>query len=198
MPRTAQIERLTNETSIEISLNLDGTGLSKIDTGIGFLDHMLEQLAFHGLIDLTLKGRGDLHIDPHHLIEDSAICLGKAFNEALGDRSGIVRTGNAYVPMDDALALAVIDFSGRPYWVINIPWNTPQIGEIPTSLISHFFESFAANAACNLHLKILYSRDDHHAAEATFKAFARAIYKAITLDPRRQGQITSTKGSLNS
>jgi imidazoleglycerol-phosphate dehydratase len=198
MIRTAQVQRTTNETSIEISLNLDGSGQAKVDTGVGFLDHMLEQLALHGLFDINLTAHGDLHIDTHHLVEDTAINLGKAFNDALGDRSGIYRMGHAYVPMDEALALAVIDFSGRPYWIIDIPWNSLLIGELPTSLLTHFFESFAANALCNLHLHLIHGRDDHHAAEAAFKALARASRQAVALDPLRQGKIASTKGSLRS
>jgi imidazoleglycerol-phosphate dehydratase len=194
--RIAHVDRQTTETDIALRLNLDGTGQHEIDTGIGFLDHMLAHLAVHGLFDITLKATGDLHVDPHHTVEDVALTLGQAFAEALGDKKGIVRTAHAYVPMDETLAFAAVDFSGRPYAVIQVAWHTPAVGDIPTSLIAHFFESFAAEARCTLHARLLYGRDDHHQSEALFKALARALDAASQIDPRRAGIIPSTKGSL--
>ncbi len=194
--RRAAVSRLTRETRIDLNLLLDGSGQAEIDTGLGFFDHMLAQIAVHGLFDLHLKAAGDLHVDAHHTVEDVALALGKAFDQALGERLGIVRVGSAYFPLDEALAFAAVDFSGRPYAVIRAEWKTPAIGPIPTSLFDHFFESFAAAARCNLHAQIVYGRDDHHQAEALFKAFARALDAAVQLDPRRAGAIPSSKGSL--
>lgn len=194
--RTATIHRKTNETDITITLNLDGAGQHSIATGVGFLDHMLTHIAVHGLFDLTVQAHGDLHIDAHHTIEDVALTLGQAFNEALGDKKGIVRVGSSYVPMDEALAFVAIDLSGRPYTVLHAEWHMPMIGEFPTSLVPHFFESFAVTCRANLHARVLYGRDDHHQAEALFKAFARALDAAAALDSRRGGAIPSTKGSL--
>jgi imidazoleglycerol-phosphate dehydratase len=194
--RTAKINRKTNETEISLSLNLDGKGKYTIDTGIGFLDHMLSHVAVHGLFDLELKARGDLQVDVHHSVEDCALVLGQAFEQALGDRAGIVRTGSAYVPMDESLAFVCVDLSGRPYTVVQAEWHGPSVGEIPTSLFPHFLESFAVTARCNLHARILYGRDDHHQAEALFKALGRALEQATRLDPRRAGNVPSTKGSL--
>jgi imidazoleglycerol-phosphate dehydratase len=193
--RKAAITRRTNETQIELSLDLDGTGTADISTGIGFYDHMLHHVAHHGLFDLTIKANGDLHVDAHHTIEDVAICLGRALDEALGDRKGIARMGSAYVPMDEALARVVVDLSGRPYPVIQAEFDTPQIGEMPTSLIAHVLESIAFNAKMNLHAAVLYGRDDHHKAEALFKALGRALSVAVAVDPRRGG-VPSTKGTL--
>lgn len=194
--RTSKIERNTNETQITLNLNLDGSGDADINTGIGFLDHMLHHIAVHGLFDLALQAHGDLDVDPHHTVEDCALVLGQAFDQALGDRSGIVRMGQGTVPMDDALALVVIDLSGRPYTVVQADWHTPYIGGIPTSLFPHFFESFAVTARCNLHARILAGRDDHHQAEALFKALGRALDQATRIDPRRGQSIPSTKGTL--
>jgi imidazoleglycerol-phosphate dehydratase len=194
--RTAKIQRKTNETEISLSLNLDGKGKYTIDTGIGFLDHMLSHVAVHGLFDLELRARGDLHVDVHHTVEDCALALGQAFDQALGDRGGIVRMGSAYVPMDESLAFVAVDLSGRPYCVVDAAWATPSVGGVATSLFAHFFESFAVTARCNLHARVLYGRDDHHKAEALFKAFARALDAAMQLDPRRAGNVPSTKGSL--
>ena len=194
--RTSSISRKTNETEIEISLNLDGSGLHDISTGIGFLDHMLTHVAVHGLFDLTVRASGDLHIDTHHTVEDVALALGAAFDQALGDRKGIVRMGSFYTPMDETLAFVAIDLSGRPYAVIDAEWGTPAVGNIPTSLFPHFLESFAVTSRSNLHAKILYGRDDHHKAEALFKALARALDAATMIDPRRIGNIPSTKGTL--
>jgi len=194
--RTAEISRQTNETQIQINLNLDGTGIHEIATGVGFLDHMLTHLAVHGLFDLTVKANGDLHIDSHHTVEDVALALGGAFDKALGDRKGIFRMGDCFAPMDETLAHAAIDLSGRPYAVIQAEWHTPYVGEIPTTLFPHFFESFAVTSRCNLHARVLYGRDDHHQAEALFKAWARALDAASQIDPRRAGAIPSTKGTL--
>lgn len=193
--RTAQIKRDTNETQIELSLNLDGTGQAEIDTGVGFYDHMLHHVAVHGLIDLHIKATGDLHIDSHHTIEDIAICIGRAIDDALTSRKGINRMGTAYVPMDEALARVVIDLSGRPYVVINAEFVTPMMGQMPTDLVIHALETIAFHAKMNLHAEVLYGRNDHHKAEALFKAFGRALSQAVAVDPRRQG-IPSTKGTL--
>lgn len=194
--RTAELSRQTNETQIAIRLDLDGTGKHEIATGLGFLDHMLTHLAVHGLFDLMVQAKGDLHIDPHHTVEDVALTLGQAFDQALGDRKGIVRMGDCFVPMDETLAHVAIDLSGRPYAVVQAKWYTPYIGNIPTTLFPHFFESFAVTARCNLHARVLYGRDDHHQAEALFKAWARALDAATQIDSRRVGVIPSTKGTL--
>lgn len=194
--RTAEISRQTNETQIQIKLDLDGTGKYEISTGVGFLDHMLTHLAVHGLFDIALQAKGDLHIDVHHTVEDVALVLGQAFDKALGDRMGIVRMADCFASMDETLSHVAVDLSGRPYAVIQAEWSTPYIGDIPTTLFPHFFESFAVTARCNLHARVLYGRDDHHQAEALFKAWARALDVATQVDPRRQGNIPSTKGSL--
>ena len=194
--RTASISRKTNETDIRIELNLDGSGQYEINTGIGFLDHMLTHLAVHGLFDLTVKTSGDLHIDVHHTVEDTALMLGSAFDQALGDRKGIVRMASCYAPMDESLAFVALDLSGRPYSVIEAEWGSALVGQIPTSLFPHFLESFVITARCNLHARVLYGRDDHHKAEALFKALARALDAATSIDNRREGNIPSTKGSL--
>ncbi len=194
--RTAEVSRQTNETQIEIKLDLDGTGQHEISTGVGFLDHMLTHLAVHGLFDLTINATGDLHIDSHHTVEDVALALGLAFDKALGDRKGIVRMGDCFAPMDETLAHVAIDLSGRPYAVIQAEWHTPYVGNIPATLFPHFFESFAVTSRCNLHARVLYGRDDHHQAEALFKAWARALNAATQIDPRRAGVIPSTKGTL--
>ena len=195
-PRTAQVERQTMETQIRVSLNLDGSGQAEVHTGIGFLDHMLNHLALHGLFDLTLTAHGDLEVDAHHTVEDVALALGEAFARALGERKGIVRMASAYVPMDDSLAFVAVDFSGRPYTVMQAEWHTPMIGGLPTSLVGHFMTSFANQARANLHVRVLYGQDDHHQAEAIFKALGRALESATRIDPRRAGRIPSTKGNL--
>jgi len=192
--RTSRIERQTRETRISLSLNLDGAGENDIRTGLGFLDHMLAQVAYHGLFDLKVEAQGDLEVDAHHTVEDVALALGEAFHQALGDRKGIVRMASVTVPMDDSLANVVIDLSGRPYTIFQAKWQNPSIGALPTSLIGHFFESFAVQARCNLHAQVLYGKDDHHQAEALFKALGRALDAATLIDPRRAGQIPSTKG----
>jgi imidazoleglycerol-phosphate dehydratase len=194
--RTAEIKRETKETSIEITLNLDGSGQYQIETGIGFLDHMLTHVAAHGLFDLTVQAKGDLHVDAHHTVEDVALVLGQAFAEALGDKAGIVRMGSATVPMDEALALVAVDLSGRPYCVAEVVWTGSTVGGIPVTLIVHFIESFAVAAKANVHARVLYGRDDHHKAEALFKALGRALDAATRPDPRRGGAIPSTKGTL--
>jgi imidazoleglycerol-phosphate dehydratase len=194
--RTSTIHRQTRETDITLSLNLDGTGQHDVATGVGFLDHLLTHVAVHGLFDLTVKAAGDLHIDAHHTIEDTALVLGQAFAEALGDKKGIVRMAWAYVPMDEALAFVAVDLSSRPYAVVEAAWHGPAIGQFPTSLVAHFVESFAVTAKANVHARILYGRDDHHQAEALFKALGRALDAATQVDPRRAGSVPSTKGTL--
>jgi imidazoleglycerol-phosphate dehydratase len=194
--RTAQVSRKTAETEIELSLALDGSGQHTIDTGLPFFDHMLAQVAVHGLFDIELQARGDLHIDPHHTIEDVGLALGDAFRQALGSRSGLVRMASAYCPMDESLARVVVDFSGRPYAVVRVDWTGPHINTIPTTLFEHFLESFATQARCNLHAELLYGRDDHHKAEALFKALGRALDAAVQIDPRRAGRVPSSKGVL--
>jgi imidazoleglycerol-phosphate dehydratase len=194
--RTAEISRQTNETKIQVKVDLDGTGKHEISTGIGFFDHMLTHLAVHGLFDLTVQAEGDLHIDVHHTVEDVALALGQAFDQALGDRRGIFRMGDSFAPMDETLAHVVLDLSGRPYAIIQADWHSPYVGNIPTTLFPHFFESFAVTARCNLHARIMYGRDDHHQAEALFKAWARALDAATQFDLRRGGSIPSTKGKL--
>jgi imidazoleglycerol-phosphate dehydratase len=194
--RSAEIHRKTKETDILVKLKLDGTGIHQIATGIGFLDHMLTHLAVHGLFDIQLQATGDLEIDAHHTIEDCALALGQAFDQALGKREGILRTASATVPMDESLAFVAIDLSGRPYSAFQAEWRTPLIGVFPTSLFEHFFQSLAVTARCNLHARILYGNDDHHKAEALFKALGRAMDSATQIDPRRRDLIPSTKGSL--
>ena len=194
--RTATLHRQTAETDITLSLNLDGAGRHTLPTGVGFLDHLLTHVAVHGLFDLEVKATGDLHIDAHHTVEDVALALGQALAEALGDKRGLVRMGSAYVPMDEALAFVAVDLSGRPYTVVEAAWHGPMLGQMPTSLVPHFLESFAAAARLNLHARVLYGRDDHHQAEALFKALGRALDAATQIAPRRAGQIPSTKGTL--
>ena len=194
--RTATIHRQTHETDVRVTLDLDGTGRYEVDTGIGFLDHMLAHVAVHGLFDLTVQASGDLHVDPHHTVEDVALALGAAFDRALGDRAGIVRIGSAYVPMDESLAHVALDLSGRPYSVTEMAWAGPAVGGLPVTLIPHFFESFAVTARANVHARVLYGRDDHHKTEALFKALARALDAATRLDPRRGETVPSTKGVL--
>jgi imidazoleglycerol-phosphate dehydratase len=194
--RTSEIHRKTEETEITIQLNLDGTGACQVNTGIGFLNHMLHHIAVHGLFDLQVEAKGDLEVDPHHTVEDTALALGQAFDQALGERAGIVRMASASVPMDEALAFVSLDLSGRPYAVIQVDWHAPEVGSIPTSLLTHFFESLAVTLRANLHARSLYGRDDHHQAEALFKALGRALDEATRLDPRRRGKVPSTKGKL--
>lgn len=194
--RQAKIQRQTRETSVAITLDLDGSGAHTVATGLGFLDHMLAHVAVHGLFDLTVEARGDLSVDPHHTVEDVALVLGAAFDQALGDRAGIVRIGSASAPMDEALASVTADLSGRPYAVVEVAWTGSTVGGIPVTLIPHFIESFATTARANVHARVFYGRDDHHKAEALFKALGRALDAATRLDPRRAGEIPSTKGTL--
>lgn len=194
--RTATVTRKTGETDIEVTLNLDGTGQANIATGVGFLDHMLHALARHARFDLTVQASGDLHIDEHHTVEDVGIVLGRALAEALGDRRGITRMGHAIVPMDEALALVAVDLGGRGYFVFDGEFSTARIGQMGTSLIPHFLESLAHEGRLNLHARLLAGVDDHHRAEALFKALARALDTATQVDPRLAGQVPSTKGTL--
>lgn len=194
--RTGQIQRTTKETKILVEINLDGQGQASISTGIGFFDHMLEQIAVHGLFDLKIKAEGDLDVDLHHTIEDTGLALGEAINQALGDRKGIMRMGSAAVPMDEALAEIVLDFSGRPYCVFTGAWTGERIGEVPVTLIEHFFYSLSMQMRATLHLNLRYGRDDHHKAEALFKALGRTICSACQLNPRRPDSVPSSKGVL--
>lgn len=194
--RHASITRKTKETSIELRLSLDGTGKHNISTGIPFFDHMLTQIAVHGLFDLSIQCKGDLQVDPHHTVEDVALALGKAFDQALGDRKGLVRMASATVPMDESLAQVNLDFSGRPYTVVEVDWNNVKVGDLPVTLITHFLESYATQARCNLSVRLLAGGDDHHRAEAIFKALARALDAATQIDPRRLNAIPSSKGVL--
>ncbi|HEX7555063.1 MAG TPA: imidazoleglycerol-phosphate dehydratase HisB [Leptolinea sp.] len=196
--RSVFVERTTNETSVSIQLNLDGTGECAIQTGLGFFDHMLEQLGHHGLFDLKIEASGDLFIDGHHTVEDVGLALGEAFSKALDTRQGITRMGDAYVPMDESLAFTCVDLSGRPYCVFQSDWHGDTVGNLPTSLIEHFWASFAITAGCNLHIRVLYGKDNHHQAEAIFKSAARALQFATRIEPRRANSIPSTKGSIQS
>jgi imidazoleglycerol-phosphate dehydratase len=193
--RSAQVMRKTNETEVEVTLVLEGQGRHQVATGLGFIDHMLAQLAAHGLFDLEVRAQGDLEIDEHHTVEDVAIALGQAFDRALGDREGIVRMAHAYVPLDEALARVVVDLSGRPYAVIQVDFAGPRLGAVDTDLIIHFLETLAQHGRMSLHGCVLYGRNDHHKAEALFKALGRALDAACRRDARRVG-IPSTKGVL--
>lgn len=195
-PRQADVTRNTAETQIRVRLNLDGTGANSLSTGIGFFDHMLEQIARHGLIDLDIDAKGDLHIDGHHTVEDVGITLGQAVFKAVGDKKGIRRYGHAYVPLDEALSRVVIDFSGRPGLVMHVPFKSGMIGGFDTQLAFEFFQGFANHAFVTLHIDNLRGENAHHQCETVFKAFARALRAALELDPRSAGVIPSTKGSL--
>ncbi|WP_243020922.1 imidazoleglycerol-phosphate dehydratase HisB [Simplicispira sedimenti] len=194
--RTAEVSRNTAETRITVRLNLDGTGQASLHTGIGFFDHMLEQIARHGLIDLEVHADGDLHIDGHHTVEDVGITIGQAFARAVGDKKGIRRYGHAYVPLDEALSRVVIDLSGRPGLVLNIPFTSGMIGGFDTQLTHEFFQGFVNHAGTTLHIDNLRGVNAHHQCETVFKAFARALRAAVERDPRSAGTIPSTKGSL--
>lgn len=196
MPRTAEITRKTRETDIEVIINLDGNGESEISTGIGFFDHMLTALSKHSGIDMKISCKGDLEVDAHHSVEDTGIVLGQAVAEALGDKVGIRRYGQARIPMDEALGEAVIDISGRPFIVYNCEFKGDMMGQMDTQLVEEFMRSFAYNAGITLHIGAPYGTNDHHKAEAMFKALARALRQATEIDPRFEGQIVSTKGSL--
>jgi imidazoleglycerol-phosphate dehydratase len=192
--RRVSVSRTTRETTITVTLDLDGSGLATIETGVGFYDHLLGSLAHHGLFDVEIRAKGDLAVDEHHTVEDVALVLGAAFAEALGDRAGIARFGEARVPMDEAVAAAVIDIGGRPYAVIDLPFRGERVGELPLQLVEHALEAFARTAGATLHVSGT-GRNDHHLAEAAFKAVGRALRVACGLDPRRTG-VASTKGSL--
>ena len=196
IPRTAEVSRSTAETKITVKLNLDGTGQSKLSTGIGFFDHMLDQIARHGLIDMDIHAVGDLHIDGHHTVEDVGITLGQAVAQAVGDKKGLRRYGHAYVPLDEALSRVVIDFSGRPGLVMNVPFKSSMIGTFDSQLAYEFFQGFVNHAFVTLHIDNLKGENAHHQAETVFKAFARALRMALEIDPRSVGVIPSTKGSL--
>lgn len=197
MSRTAEIKRRTAETEIHLSLNLDGTGKSSINTGVGFLDHMLELLAKHGSLDLQIQAEGDLQVDQHHTVEDVGICLGQAIRQALGDKSGIRRYGSFMLPMEEALASVALDLSGRYYLVFNVEFPSEKIGAFDSELVEDFWQAVAANALCNLHIVVPYGRNSHHISEAIFKGAARALRMALEIDPRASG-VPSTKGTLNS
>ncbi len=194
--RQAKVERNTLETQIQVKVNLDGTGASKLDTGVPFLEHMLEQVARHGLIDIEISAKGDLHIDAHHTVEDIGITLGQAITKAVGDRKGIVRYGHAFVPLDEALSRVVIDFSGRPGLEYHAEYPRNMVGEFDVDLLHEFFQGFVNHANVTMHIDNLRGANSHHIAETIFKAFGRAVRMALTLDPRMQGVMPSTKGSL--
>lgn len=196
MTRTATINRRTNETKIDVTLNLDGSGKYVTETGLGFLDHMLSHIAKHGVFDLEVRAVGDLHIDQHHTVEDCGLALGEAFAQALGDKSGLVRAGSAYMPMDEALAFAAVDLSGRPYCQLDLRLLGGELGGMAPDLFNHFLESFAFAAKANVHVRTLAGVNDHHKIEGCFKALARALDAATRIDPRRQGDIPSTKGTI--
>jgi len=193
--RTAKIIRNTKETKIEVALNLDGTGKYSINTGVGFLDHMLSALAKHALFDLSVLAKGDLEIDEHHTVEDVGICLGQAIDKALGERRGIGRYG-FWAPLDEALAQAVIDFGGRSYLVWNVKFRREKIGDLPTELLEDFFKALSDNARANIHINLPYGRNEHHMAEAIFKATARALRQAVAIDVKNSGEVPSTKGKI--
>ena len=194
--RTARIERKTSETRIAVEVNLDGTGAYQVSTGIGFLDHMIEQFSRHSLIDITCKIDGDLHVDQHHTTEDSAIAIGQAIVQALGDKAGIGRYGMAYSPMDEALCRIALDISGRPWLVWNAAFTQERLGEMDTELFQHWFHSIAQAVGITLHIELLYGENNHHIIEGIFKGFARAMRQAVELDARKAGAIPSTKGQL--
>ncbi|WP_394269588.1 imidazoleglycerol-phosphate dehydratase HisB [Qipengyuania sp.] len=194
--RTARITRNTTETRIEVEVDLDGTGQYTVSTGIGFLDHMIEQFARHSLIDVTLRVEGDLHIDQHHTTEDSALALGQALSQALGDRRGIARYGSAHSPMDETLALVALDMSGRPFLVWKAAFTQAKLGEWDTELIEHWFQSVAQTCGITLHVEVLHGANNHHICEAIYKGFARAMRAAVEIDPRKGEAIPSTKGQL--
>lgn len=198
MKRTAIIERQTKETSIKVEVNLDGTGIYKVSTGIGFLDHMLEQLSRHSLMDLTVEAKGDLHIDFHHTTEDTGLAIGKAVADALGERTGITRYGSALSPMDETLTRVALDLSGRPYFVWKVEFTKPKLGEMDTELFREWFQAFAQTSGMTLHIENLYGVNNHHIVESCFKGLARSLRQAIEIDPRKADAVPSTKGVLTS
>ena len=195
--RIAQVSRDTKETQIRVQLNLDGTGQSNLSTGIGFFDHMLEQIARHGLIDLDVQAQGDLHIDGHHTVEDVGIALGQAFKQAIGDMKGITRYADVHLPMDETLTRVAIDISGRAFLVFRTRFHTDRIGTFDTQLVREFFQAFAMNAGITLHVETLYGENDHHIAESCFKGLARALRMAVAIDQRQADRVPSTKGTLS-
>jgi imidazoleglycerol-phosphate dehydratase len=195
-PRIAEVQRNTKETQIRVKVNLDGTGIAKLATGIGFFDHMLDQVARHGLIDLQVEAAGDLHIDGHHTVEDTGITLGQAVAKAVGDKAGLTRYGHAYVPLDEALSRVVVDFSGRPGLHMRVPFKAGMVGGFDTQLAYEFFQGFSNHAGVTLHIDNLHGDNAHHQCETVFKAFGRALRMALAIDPRAAGVIPSTKGSL--
>ncbi len=195
--RTASLERNTKETKISVEVNIDGAGKADISTGIGFLDHMLEQVARHSLMDITLKAKGDLHVDQHHTVEDSGIALGQALTKALGDKKGITRFASVYLPMDEALTRVALDISGRPFLVWKVDLTRPEIGEMDTELFREWFGAFAQNAGLTLHVECLYGENNHHMIESCFKGLARALGQALAIDPRQADMVPSTKGTLS-
>jgi imidazoleglycerol-phosphate dehydratase len=194
--RTASINRNTKETEIAVEVNLDGTGQYEISTGIGFLDHMIEQFSRHSMIDISCRIKGDLHVDQHHTAEDSAIAIGQAILKALGDKGGIMRYGSAYSPMDETLSRVALDISGRPYFVWKAGFTQERLGEMDTELFEHWFHSIADAVGLTLHIELLYGKNNHHIAESIYKGFARAMRQAVEIDPRKGGAIPSTKGIL--
>jgi imidazoleglycerol-phosphate dehydratase len=197
LKRQATVERSTKETSIKAGVDIDGTGKADIATGIGFLDHMLEQLARHSLIDIELEAKGDLHIDFHHTTEDSGIVLGQALAKAMGNKQGIARYASLHLPMDETLTRVAIDVSGRPYLVWKVTFSQPKIGDMDTELFREWFQAFAQHAGITLHVETLYGENNHHVAETCYKGLARALRQALTIDPRQQGRVPSTKGTLS-
>lgn len=198
MDRTARVARKTGETEVKVSLNLDGEGKADVSTPVAFLDHMLVLFSTHGLFDITVKAAGDVEVDNHHTVEDIGICLGQAFREALGERKGIARFGESFVPMDEALAQAVVDISGRPYLVFNVRLTVEKVGGLEAELAREFFQAFVIHCGLNLHLNLIHGVNNHHILEAVFKAWARALARAVVLDPRRGDEVPSSKGSLDS
>jgi imidazoleglycerol-phosphate dehydratase len=194
--RKAEISRKTTETSIKVAVNLDGTGQYDVKTGVGFFDHMMEQLARHSLVDIVISAKGDLHIDDHHTVEDAGIALGQAVSQALGDRKGIRRYGSCDLPMDEALSRCALDISGRPFLIFNVAFPTQKIGSFDTELVREWFQAFAMNAGITLHIENVYGANSHHIAESCFKALARALRDALEIDPRQKNVIPSTKGTL--
>ncbi len=194
--RKGAISRKTNETAIEVEIDLDGTGASRISTGVGFFDHMLDQLSRHSLIDMTISAKGDLHVDDHHTVEDVGIALGQALREALGDKRGVVRYADCLLPMDETLTRVALDVSGRPFLVFQTAFPTAKIGSFDTELVREFFQAFAMNAGLTLHVETLYGANSHHIAESCFKGVARALGAALAIDPRQAARIPSTKGAL--
>jgi imidazoleglycerol-phosphate dehydratase len=194
--RKGAVERRTKETSIEVEVDLDGTGASDISTGVGFFDHMLDQLARHSLIDLTIRAEGDRHIDDHHTVEDVGIALGQALARALGDKKGLARYADCLLPMDETLTRVAVDVSGRPFLIFRTEFPTEKIGEFDTQLVREFFQAFAGNGGLTLHVETLYGSNSHHIAESCFKGVARALKSAVSIDPRQSGSVPSTKGAL--